>query len=232
MVKDDKTTSKSFGICLRPETSVIFGVLHRKRVKEMPNIFFNPLFQIIYAHSSLFLTYANNLNAQIGRWKYILANQLPHSKQWTYMMAVYSGGAFPVSPWRTATWLAQPMRRPNDSFVSSIHPISPSRTILSSCQVVRCQGDGLFCFWFVASASSNILSQPCDGICLIPASTDKTSLLAPSNGTAFNLHFILSFYIANFQKICFSLSRKTRLRSSPATTLCNSHPTFVRPMLY
>lgn len=53
-----------------------------------------------------------------------------------------------------------------------------------------------------------ILSQLCDGTWLIPASTDKTSSFAPSNGTVFNLHFILSFYIANFQKICFSLGGK------------------------
>lgn len=73
-----------------------------------------------------------------------------------------------------------------------------------SCQVVCCQGDDLFCLWFVNLYCSYLLLQPCCGTWPVSPSSNKTSVVYQRqtlDGNACNSQFSIFFFSLFFCKL-------------------------------
>lgn len=90
-----------------------------------------------------------------------LPNNLSGSERWTRVPAVYADDVFPVA---TATDTFRPRSRAKHRSGSSMK--INLLTLISTCQLVCCQGDCLFCFRFAISTSSAFYYSHVTVLCL------------------------------------------------------------------
>lgn len=111
------------------------GTSHLKKADEKKNCE-----NIFMLTGGVFFTYAI-----IRKWKHLPINSL-------HVTAVYTDAVFDT---------CQPMRRPK--YISWSHPMkrlsknmTKSLTLISTCQVLHCQADYLFCLHFVTATYSTL----------------------------------------------------------------------------